>query len=151
MLHCFYLNSVNCIADIDILNITPFINLEPQKFADDSDVRDFVLRQSFLNLYKISSNTLNNLIREWNGGKLELSKDFYWSTVADVICNLHFVLLKEKHIFQHLLIYYHSDLPDFIALAVWLAVVDKLLWGAPWLLLKTQITVIYGCRAKRFA
>lgn len=45
MLHCFYLNSVNCIADIDILNITPFINLEPQKFADDSDVRDFVLRQ----------------------------------------------------------------------------------------------------------
>lgn len=26
-------------------NITPFINLEPQKFADDSDVRDFVLRQ----------------------------------------------------------------------------------------------------------
>lgn len=45
MLHCFYLNSVNCIADIDILNITPFIKLEPQKFADDSDVRDFVLRQ----------------------------------------------------------------------------------------------------------
>lgn len=41
----FYLNSVNCIADIDILNITSFINLEPQKFADDSDVRDFVLRQ----------------------------------------------------------------------------------------------------------